>query len=75
MGAVEADDATFAASLRATGRHPQSLIPRTTVRQVPCRYCRALAGEQCTSVRRGERRARESNHMERVFDALRVTKT
>lgn len=49
---------------------PQRLIPRERVLGVPCPQCGVDRDEHC--LRAGGRGVRTSNHMGRVFDALRA---
>lgn len=48
----------------------QQVLSRSIVRGVACPVCGARAGERCWSSRR-EPCYRESNHLERVFEAIR----
>lgn len=54
---------------RERGTMPQRLLSRERVMGVPCRLCGADRDENCMKARGGPR---SSNHMPRVFDALRA---
>lgn len=52
----------------SVGRAPAQLLPRRAVLEVPCPQCHAMPGAPCMS--RGG--ARKSNHLDRVFDRVKI---
>ena len=52
---------------------PAMAMSRPAVRRIPCKECGALAGQNCISAREGNP-PRESNHMSRIYDAIRTFK-
>lgn len=57
------------ASRLGLGAMPSRILPRSTVRRVPCTECGAKPGEPCVGARG---KVRISNHLCRVFDAARA---
>lgn len=55
---------------RARRTHPQRLLARERVLAVPCPQCDALEDENC--LKRNGVDGRKSNHLPRVFEALRA---
>lgn len=60
-------DAQIIAYAKTLGMVPAQLLPRMSVRQTSCPECLARAGKQC----RGKSGLRDSNHLGRVFSAIR----
>jgi hypothetical protein len=62
---TDEDVVRYARSMKC---NPAQVLPRATVREVPCPECHAQPGSNC----RGVSGIRESNHLARCFERIRL---